>query len=537
MSTTDILLIEDTPSLQLLYASVLRNAGYTVRCASNAEEGYRVFGENPPPVVILDLMLPDRDGLALLKDLIALSPETSVVVVTANGSINRAVNAMRAGAHEFLVKPFEEGRMLGAVRNALESNRRRTHEARAEPSVAQAPLHEFMGFVGSSAAMQQVYARVRSVARSMATVFVTGESGTGKEVCAQAVHAASARAHGPFVPLNCAAIPTELLESEVFGHLKGSFTGAISDKVGAAAAADGGTLFLDEICEMPLSLQTKLLRFLQTSSIQPVGAMRPMKISARIICATNRDPLEEVRLGRFREDLFYRLHVIPLHLPPLRDRGNDVLEIAHALLARQSEEEGKTFTGLSAEVEQLFRDLHWPGNIRQLQNAIRHVVVLHDGPQVTLDMLPDTLVTSGIAAPAAGISRPGSRAGHAPLIPARPTNGHAGGHGAEHVNGHDAGAGAEIGRMGEPHGAMRAPSGHEAGHDAGDGLARSVIAAPQENRIDLHGKTLAEIERLAIESAIARNGGSIPKAARELGVSPSTIYRKREGWEQASRPG
>jgi len=537
VSTSDILLIEDTPSLQLLYASVLRNAGYTVRCASNAEDGYRVFGESTPPVVILDLMLPDRDGLALLTDLIALSPDTSVVVVTANGSINRAVNAMRAGAHEFLVKPFEEGRMLGAVRNALETSRRRTHEARAEPPVAQAPLHEFMGFVGSSTAMQQVYKRVRSVARSMATVFVTGESGTGKEVCAHAVHTASARAHGPFVPLNCAAIPSELLESEVFGHLKGSFTGAISDKVGAAAAADGGTLFLDEICEMPLSLQTKLLRFLQTSSIQPVGAMRPVKISARIICATNRDPLEEVRLGRFREDLFYRLHVIPLHLPPLRNRGDDVLEIAHALLARQSEEEGKTFTGLSAEVEQLFRDLHWPGNIRQLQNAIRHVVVLHDGPEVTLDMLPDALVSSGGALPATGISRHASLNSDGPRPPVRNDTGHADGHRAGQANGHDTGSGSgPEGRHVNGPPSLR-PASPDCEDDTRHAFMRAGMEAAHDGQIDLHGKTLAEVERLAIEIAIARNGGSIPKAARELGVSPSTIYRKREGWIRASRPG
>ncbi|MEM1427997.1 MAG: sigma-54 dependent transcriptional regulator [Pseudomonadota bacterium] len=518
MSTPDILLIEDTPSLQLLYASVLRHAGYDVHCASTAEEGYRAFQAAPPPVVILDLMLPDRDGLSLLQELIALSPDTSVVVVTANGSISRAVEAMRAGAHEFLVKPFEEGRMLNAVRNAIQTSQRRMRDTPSGSAAMDLPLQEFMGFVGSSSSMQKVYARVRSVARSMATIFVTGESGTGKEVCAQAVHAASGRARGPFVPLNCGAIPSELLESEVFGHLKGSFTGAISDKVGAAAAADGGTLFLDEICEMPLALQTKLLRFLQTSSIQPVGAARPTKINVRIICATNRDPLEEVRLGRFREDLFYRLHVIPIHLPPLRDRDADVLEIAQALLARQGKEEGKNFSGLSAEVEDLFRALRWPGNVRQLQNAIRHVVVLHDGPRVTLDMLPDALVSTAMAAAPAQAAGRADATGWAHLHAMEGA-----GHGVLHEYGHrhPASGGAEAARRLDP----------ELARD----LVNAGLPAVNGEHVDLRGKTLAEIERLAIEFAISRNGGSIPKAARELGVSPSTIYRKREAWAEASR--
>jgi DNA-binding NtrC family response regulator len=256
-------------------------------------------------------------------------------------------------------------------------------------------------FLGSSEAMQEVYRKIVAVARSMATVFVTGESGTGKELCAQAIHDGSARASGPFIALNCGAIPVDLLESEVFGHMKGSFTGAISDKAGAAAAADGGTLFLDEICEMDVGLQTKLLRFLQTSMVQPVGATRPRKVNVRIICATNRDPLEAVRAGRFREDLYYRLYVVPIHMPPLRERGEDVIEIAEAALARFAQEESRRFEGLSAEVRALFRALPWPGNVRQLLNVIRNIVVLHEGGPVTLEMLPEGLaaeVDGGAAA-------------------------------------------------------------------------------------------------------------------------------------------
>jgi DNA-binding NtrC family response regulator len=456
MTSPPLLLIEDTPSLQLVYQSVLRSAGHTVRCADDAASGLAAFRTLAPPVVLLDLMLPDRDGLDLMGELLTLRPETRVIVITANGSINKAVAAMRAGAHEFLVKPFDEQRFLAAIDNAL-ADTRRGGAAAPPPRAAQAPGD----FIGSSAPMAEVYAKIRSVARSMATVFITGESGTGKELCAQAVHDLSNRAGAPFVPLNCGAIPTELLESEVFGHVKGAFTGAIADKPGAAAAADGGTLFLDEICELDLNLQTKLLRFLQTSTIQPVGATRSRKVNVRIVCATNRDPLQEVRRGRFREDLYYRLHVVPIHMPPLRDRGADVVTLAEAALARFAREEGRQFQSLDPDVKALFQRLGWPGNVRQLLNVMRHVVVLNDGPAVTRAMLPAELL-SGPEAP------------------------------------------------------------------------RRTAPVPQKSDLPLDGligRTLAEIERLVIEETILRHDGSVPKAARMLDVSPSTLYRKMEAWK------
>ncbi|MHC0054553.1 sigma-54-dependent transcriptional regulator [Actibacterium sp. D379-3] len=462
---TPLLLIEDTPSLQMVYESVLRSAGHEVVSAGTAQEGLTQFRRLRPHVVLLDLMLPDRSGLDLMADLLDIQPETHVIVVTANGSINRAVEAMRGGAYEFLLKPFNEQRFLHAVENALADGARLRGERMASTEIG--PMSTF---VGSSPVMAEVYGRIRSVSRSMATVFVTGESGTGKEICAQAVHSSSHRAQGPFVPLNCGAIPPDLLESEVFGHLKGSFTGAIADKPGAAAVADGGTLFLDEICEMDLNLQTKLLRFLQTSTIQPVGAPTPRKVNVRIICATNRNPLEEVRRGRFREDLYYRLHVVPIHLPPLRERGEDVIEIAEQTLQRYATEEGRNFTGLSDEVKALFRRLSWPGNVRQLLNVLRHGVVLNDGPLLTLDMLPIEL--------------------H---------------HERERLNGAPAPVAAPTLDAERPHVTL-------------DGLL---------------GKTLAEIEQMVIEETIVRHGGSVPKAARVLDVSPSTLYRKREAWSKS----
>ncbi len=458
MMAGPLLLIEDTLSLQMVYRSVLVTAGHGVEVAGNAAEGLAAFVARKPALVLLDLMLPDRDGLDLMREMLAMRPDLGVIVITANGSINKAVEAMRAGAHDFLVKPFDEARLLGAVDNAL-SGRVPPRRAARLPAPPPAATD---AFIGSSGAMARIHAKIRSVAKSMATVFITGESGTGKELCALAIHDNSARAAGPFIALNCGAIPQDLLESEVFGHVKGSFTGAISDKPGAAAAADGGTLFLDEICEMAPALQTKLLRFLQTSTVQPVGATRPRKVNVRIVCATNQDPLEAVRRGAFREDLYYRLFVVPIHMPPLRERGEDVIEIAQAALVRFAAEEGRAFSGLSTEVAELFRHHDWPGNVRQLLNVIRHVVVLNEGGLVTPPMLPESL-THGIALP--------------PVAPAAP---------------------------------------------------QPVAARPDLQA--LVGRPLAEIERLVIEATLERFNGSVPKAARALELSPSTLYRKIEAW-------
>ncbi len=403
MTRGPLLLIEDTPSLQLVYESVLRSAGHSVTSAGTATEGLTQFRKLGPAAVILDLMLPDRDGLDLMQELLILRPGTPVIVVTANGSINKAVAAMRGGAFEFLVKPFDEQRFLNAVDNALRAGGQLRKLSPDTPGLAPSSA-----IVGTSAVMREVYSKIASVAPSMATVFITGESGTGKELCAQAIHDQSNRAQGPFVPLNCGAIPSELLESEVFGHVKGSFTGAIADKPGAAAMADGGTLFLDEICELDLNLQTKLLRFLQSSTIQPVGATRVRKVNVRIICATNRDPLEAIRRGQFREDLYYRLHVVPIHMPPLRSRGPDVITIAEAALTQFAREEGRSFTTLDDEVRSLFQGLQWPGNVRQLLNIMRQIVVMNEAAVVTRAMLPAEL-TAESAAPPSGIAASESR--------------------------------------------------------------------------------------------------------------------------------
>ncbi len=468
-----VLLIEDTTSLQMMYQAALTRAGLPVEVWGTAADGIAAFDRLQPDVVLLDLALPDGSGFDVMQQMLAQKPRTAVIVITANASINKAVELMRAGAQEFLVKPFDDQRLLAAVQNARQalSHRAPPMPAPEEPGLAP--------FIGNSPAMQAVYGKIRSVARSMATVFITGESGTGKELCAEAVHRASPRAARPLIALNCGAIPADLLESEVFGHLRGSFTGAINDKLGAAAAADGGTLFLDEICEMDLNLQTKLLRFLQTSTITPVGATRPRKVDVRIVCATNREPMDEVRAGRFREDLYYRLHVVPIHMPPLRTRGEDVILIAERLLVEMAREEGRSFARLCPDVREIFRTLPWPGNVRQLINVLRNVLVLNDGEVVVPAMLPPDLT------PVAHL--------HTPDAPDE----------------------------------MHAPAPAQS----------RETALPQA----LSGRTLAQVERMVIEAAIARNGGSVPRAAQELDVSPSTLYRKREAWsrvdEQAASRG
>ncbi|MCP5088801.1 MAG: sigma-54-dependent Fis family transcriptional regulator [Rhodobacteraceae bacterium] len=466
-----VLLIEDTPSLQMVYEAILNKSGYKADCANNAAEGAILFRKNGHKIILLDLLLPDRDGLDLMADLLALNSRVKVIVITANGSINRAVAAMRGGAFDFLVKPFDEQRLISSVRNAI------VDLGPSALSNASIEVSEtgFQGFTGVSPVMQDIYKKIASIGRSMATVFISGESGTGKELCAEAIHAVSNRASGPFVPLNCGAIPADLLESEVFGHLKGSFTGAIADKIGAAAAADGGTLFLDEICEMDMALQTKLLRFLQTSTIQPVGSVSPRKVDVRIVCATNRDPFEEVAAGRFREDLFYRLHVVPIHLPNLRNRGEDALLIAKAALQRFSREEGKKFNRLSGDVTRVFAAHPWPGNVRQLLNVLRNAIVLNDGEVVELKMLaPEFLAAL-----------------------------------SSHMNG------ATKAAPDKPPPEATAPS------------QESAIEALLSSR-----QTLAQLERDIIEATIEKYGGSVPRAARHLDLSPSTIYRKRESWDE-----
>jgi len=384
---TRILLVEDTAPLARVYREYLEGDGYEVELVETGRGALSASLE-AVSAIILDLKLPDMDGLEVLRRLRRGRPDIPVVVVTAHGSVSVAVEAMRDGAFDFLVKPFNAARLTVTVRNACNAS---TLTRMVERYRREFDRDRFHGFIGASPQMQAVYRMIETAASSRAGIFLTGESGTGKELAAEAVHAASPRHGGPFVAINCAAIPKDLLESEIFGHVRGAFTGAATDREGAARQADRGTLFLDEICEMPLELQPKILRFLQTGTVQPVGESRPVKVDVRIVAATNRDPLAEVQAGRFREDLYYRLHVIPIALPPLRERERDAVLIARSFLTRMAEEEGKSFQGFTAEAEDRIAAYAWPGNVRQLENLMRHAVVMHDGPLLTAEMLPEPL--------------------------------------------------------------------------------------------------------------------------------------------------
>ena len=393
---SSLLLVEDSIALARVYQEYLKPMQVDVAHVTEGRAGLDELAKSDPDVLLLDLNLPDMNGLELLEELKQLPQDPTVIVITAMGTVNTAVKAMRAGAFDFLQKPFDAERLRVTVRNAIEKQDLKALVKTYKESLERESFH---GFVGSSIPMQGVYRIIESAASSRASVFITGESGSGKEVCADAIHREGIRRDKPFIPLNCAAIPSELMESEIFGHIKGAFTGAHGERKGAAAMADGGTLFLDEIGEMDLALQSKLLRFVQTGTFQQVGSNKIEKVDVRFICATNRDPLEMVAKGTFREDLYYRLHVVPIHLPPLRECGNDVMLIATKYLKEYAEEESKDFTGFSPEAAFVLSRYQWPGNVRQLQNILRNIVVLQNGDLVTQDLLPE-LLSSMKTAPA-----------------------------------------------------------------------------------------------------------------------------------------
>ncbi|MFK4751878.1 sigma-54-dependent transcriptional regulator [Oceanobacter antarcticus] len=380
-----LLLVEDSQSTAMVYAAYLDGL-FDVTVVYTGNDAIEALSCHHFDLAVLDVQLPDISGLEVLKVLRAQDQALPVVVITAHSTVEVAVEAMRLGGNDFLTKPFDKTRFQHTLRQVMKtvqlSSLVETYEKTFE-------RNHFYSMVGSSLPMQAVYRIIESAASSKATVFITGESGTGKELCAEALHRESPRNQKPFIALNCAAIPMELMESEIFGHIKGAFSGASQSREGAAQRAHGGTLFLDEIGEMPLALQSKLLRFIQLGTFQAVGSNQEVTVDVRFVCATNRDPLEEVRAGRFREDLFYRLNVIPIHMPPLRERGQDILRIANAFLQTFNEDEGKSFQGISREVNDRLMSYQWPGNVRELANVLRNMVVPNQGQQIETSHLPD----------------------------------------------------------------------------------------------------------------------------------------------------
>lgn len=463
-TNTNILIVEDNESLSIVYRGYLEKQGYIVNVMDTGQSALEYISNSIPDVVLLDLQLPDMHGTDVLKEIFAQQLPCEVIIITAHGSMDLAVETMRLGATDFLTKPFDASRLIVTVENVLEHKKLNQIVETYQENFGREHFHRF---IGASLSMQSVYRMIESSAQSKASVFIIGESGTGKELCAEALHKESTRKNNAFVPLNCAAIPKDLMESEIFGHTKGAFTGAVKEREGAAGQARGGTLFLDEICEMDLELQSKLLRFIQTGTFQKVGSSKIEEVDIRFVSATNRDPLEEVKAGRFREDLYYRLHVIPIELPPLRERDDDVIKIAKVFLLNYSQEEGKSFTSFAYETEQIILDYEWPGNIRQLQNVIRNIVVLNQGNIVTSDMLPPPLNNIKI----------------------------------------------------------------QTVRDSSISSKTIIESSVQQNNEII---PLWQVEQKVINEAIAICDGNIPQAAAKLELSPSTIYRKKQSWENNS---
>jgi len=386
MRSGRILVVDDEVNARTALAELLRDEGYEVETAADAFKALGKYESFSPHVVVTDLKMPGMDGIELVKKIRASEDPAAVVVMTAFGAVSSAVDAMRSGAADYLTKPLNFDELLVVLDKVLEAQalRREARQLRARVRDRVAPNN----IVGGSPPMQRVFEIVDQVAPSRATVLITGESGTGKELVANAIHQRSPRANGPFIKLHCAALAESLLESELFGHEKGSFTGAMARKEGRFELANGGTLFLDEIGEISPAIQVKLLRFLQEHEFERVGGTQTIRVDVRVIAATNRNLMDEVAKGRFREDLFYRLNVVSLEMPPLRDRRTDIPSLAKFFLDRYVKENGKSIEGFAPDTLDLLCAYDWPGNVRELENAIERAVVLTTGSVIETRALP-----------------------------------------------------------------------------------------------------------------------------------------------------
>jgi DNA-binding NtrC family response regulator len=470
-----VLIADDDAQQRRYISAVLTAAGHAVVAADGGREALeKLTGEGGGArvdLVLLDLHMPDIDGLEVIRRLRAAQLRTPVLVLTADGSVNRAVEAMRAGATDFLIKPVGPERLDVSIRNALALSDLSSEVRRL--TLTEENRLSFDELVANSSSTRAAIALARRAARSDIPVLIEGESGTGKEVFARAIHGSSERAGNPFIAVNCGALPAQLVESILFGHEKGSFTGATSRRTGKFQEASGGTLFLDEVGELPPEAQVKLLRALQSGEIDPVGATQPVKVDIRLISATNRDLSAMIAEGSFREDLFYRLSVFPLRLPPLRERREDLPGLARMFLKRFAAAEGTTVDGFAQAAMEAIVRAPWPGNVRQLENTIHRAIVMADGSLIR----PTDL--HGLA-DASGERDPGAR----PCVQ-------------------------NAGQNGTPNGSR------SNGHDP-------------FLREDGHVKRLLEIEAEAISRALAIYRGRMSETARRLGIGRSTLYRKMD---------
>jgi DNA-binding NtrC family response regulator len=384
-----ILIIDDDTSLRRVLEYNLQEEGYEVQAASSGEEGLYLFGQERPNLVITDMKMSGMDGLMVLKSVKERSPETLVVIITAFGTVDVAVEAMKAGAYDYITKPFNRDELKLTVRKALQFSGLTEENKRLKSELSDRA--DFRTIIGSSKEMEKVFEVIRKVADTEAAVLITGESGTGKELVARSIHAKSSRRDAPFVAINCAAIPRDLLESELFGHVKGAFTGAVKDKTGKFQLAEGGTLFLDEVGELPVELQPKLLRALQEKEVEPVGGTKVQKLDVRIVSATNLNIDKAMADGTFREDLYYRLSVIPIHLPPLRERRKDIPLLIKYFCAKH----GSDKVIFDKDAFETLVMYPWPGNVRELENTVERLLIMRNSDVISIDELPEKLLERG----------------------------------------------------------------------------------------------------------------------------------------------
>ncbi len=497
-----ILVVDDDPAQRRILEELIKRFGFETKSAGSGAQALHLLDapdRGAISLVLLDLVMPDLDGLGVLERLAGMPGAPPVIVQTAHGSLDHAISAMRAGAVDFVVKPASPERLEVSIRSALKIEAL-TGEITRIKKKAEGTL-TFDDLVIRGAAMQRVIALGRRAAASNIPVLIEGESGVGKELIARAIQGESERAGKPFITVNCGAIPENLVESILFGHERGSFTGAVDRRIGKFQEADGGTLFLDEIGELPLDAQVKLLRALQDGEIDPVGAKKPVKVNFRLISATNRDLIQAVKDGKFREDLYYRLNVFPILVPPLRERLEDVPELSQYFVARFSAEDGKRVSGLTETALRLLQAYGWPGNVRQLENALFRAVVLADSTELTVAEFPQ------IAAHVEGVKAE---------IPAAPAL----------APRHPAYTGpALLGAEG------RVPQTVEVRADNGvSALGIPAVTASGDVR------PLEEIEADMIRLALGRYRGHMTEVAKRLKIGRSTLYRKMQEYGLEPRP-
>ena len=479
-----ILVVDDEVEIRNLLTDLLKDAGYTARHATTGAEAIEAVAKDMPDLVMMDVKLPDQDGLAVLRQLKREHPDLEVIVMTAFGGSSSAIKAMEHGAYDYVTKPFEMDDLLATLKRVFE-HADMSHEVSALRLELGKSAADRERIVGSSKPMLEVFKLIGKVAGSDATVLITGESGTGKELVAEALHRASKRNPHPLVKVSCAALPETLLETELFGHEKGSFTGAMTMRKGRFETANKGTIFLDEIGEMTLATQTKLLRILQEREFERIGSNVPIKVDIRVITATNRDLAAEVEKGRFREDLYYRLNVIHVHMPPLRDRKEDIPLLVEHFLVKYRYEPGAIPTSITEEALTRLVDYDWPGNVRELENAIERAVVLSRGNPITAEHLPFNGNRESEVSPK-GLASRRSRLD------------------------------AESAKLDDRRQALEDDEADAAVAET-DGASNGSTALKDR---------VADLERQLIKDALDRAGGNRTKAAEELGIYRRLLYAK-----------